>query len=192
MSYLSALWHHKLLKWAIRGRGEARFGYLPAPWRFKYFELPKMKGCLFCRGIAAEHELDRSNLVLVRGERAIIMLNRFPYSMGALMIAPVAHLGDYREIEDETHSEMNQMVKRGMTILDIAMHPDGFNVGINQGEAAGAGVKDHLHIHLVPRWMGDTNFMATIGDTRVHSEDVEHMYDRLCKIIDNLSTGSNE
>lgn len=191
MEYLFVPWRYKLFERVIGRMSQARLGYLLAPWRYKYFELPKVGGCLFCRGIAAGRD-DHGNLVLVRGERALIMLNRYPYSTGALMIAPIVHEGEFRKIEDETLLEMNRMLKYGMNILDAAIHPAGFNVGINQGEAAGAGVKDHLHIHLVPRWTGDTNFMTTTGNTRVLSEDIERMYDRLRRVIDTKLAGGDE
>lgn len=152
-----------------------------APWRHKYFDLPKDDSCFFCRAIAASPRHDAKNLLLVRGERAVIMLNRFPYTVGALMVAPRAHVGDYRELDDETLAEMNRLVKQSMNILDAALHPKAYNIGINQGADAGAGVQDHLHIHVVPRWGADTNFMTTIGGARVLAEDAAGMYKRLRK-----------
>lgn len=163
-----------------RGKG---FTIIDAPWRHKYFDLPKDEQCFICRAIYAAPRHDAKNLLLVRGERAIIILNRYPYTMGALMVAPVAHVGDFREIDDETLSEMNQLVKRAMNILDAAVHPKAYNIGINQGVDAGAGLKDHLHIHVVPRWAADTNFMTTIGDARVLAQDVDGMYKRLKKAM---------
>ena len=152
---------------------------IDAPWRHKYFELPKDDGCFMCRAIHAAPRHDAKNLLLVRGERALVMLNRFPYTMGALMVAPFAHVADFREIDDATLLEMNQLVKRAMNILDAAIHPKAYNIGINQGVDAGAGLKDHLHIHVVPRWGADTNFMTTISGARVLAEDVDGMYKRL-------------
>lgn len=152
---------------------------IDAPWRHKYFELPKDEGCFICRAVAANPRHDAKNLLLVRGARALVMLNRFPYTMGALMVAPFAHVGDYRALDDETLLEMNQLVKRAMNILDAAIHPKAYNIGINQGQAAGAGLQDHLHIHVVPRWDADTNFMTTIGGARVIAQDVDGMYKRL-------------
>ena len=154
---------------------------IDAPWRHKYFELSKDDGCFICRAIAANPRRDAQNLLLVRGEHSILMLNRFPYTMGALMIAPAAHVADYRAIDDETLAEMNRLTKFGMDVLDAAIHPKAFNVGINQGVDAGAGLKDHLHVHLVPRWSADTNFMTTIGEARVLAEDVDGMYKRLSR-----------
>lgn len=154
---------------------------IDAPWRHKYFDLPKDDGCFICRAIYAAPRQDAKNLLLVRGERAVVMLNRYPYTMGALMIAPIAHVGDYREIDAAALAEMDALVKQGMDILDAALHPKGFNIGINQGVDAGAGLKDHLHVHLVPRWGADTNFMTVTANARVLAEDVDSMYKRLRK-----------
>lgn len=115
------------------------------------------------------------------------MLNRFPYTMGALMVAPLAHLGDFREIDDETLLEMNHLVKKSMNLLEAALQPKAFNIGINQGADAGAGLKDHLHIHVVPRWGADTNFMTVTAGTRVLAEDVDSMYRRLRKALRRVS-----
>ncbi len=158
---------------------------IDAPWRHKYFDLPKDERCFICHAIHAAPRHDAKNLLLARGERAIIILNRYPYTMGALMVAPFAHVGDYREIDDQAHSEMNRLVKRAMNILDAALQPKAYNIGVNQGVAAGAGLKDHLHIHVVPRWAADTNFMTTIGKTRILAQDVDGMYKRLKKTLKN-------
>lgn len=163
-----------------QGKG---FTIIDAPWRHEYFDAPKVDGCFICRAVAASPRQDAKNLLLVRGERAILMLNRYPYTMGALMVAPMAHGGDFREIDDETLIEMNRLVKQGMNILDAALHPKAFNIGINQGEAAGAGLRDHIHMHVVPRWVADSNFMTTIGGARVLAEDVDGMFRRLRKAM---------
>ena len=156
---------------------------IDAPWRHKYFEMPKDDECFICRAVHAGARADTKNLLLVRGQRALVMLNRFPYTMGALMVAPHAHVADYRAIDDETLAEMNALIKQSMNILDAAIHPKGFNVGINQGVDAGAGLKDHLHIHVVPRWGADTNFMTVTAGARVLAEDVDGMYKRLRKAM---------
>ncbi len=152
---------------------------IDAPWRHEYFDLPKEPGCFICRAVADSPRNDARNLLLVRGEKAVIVLNRYPYTMGALMIAPVAHIAEFRDVPDETLVEMNHLVKEGMAILDRAIYPKAYNIGINQGEDAGAGLKEHLHMHLVPRWGADTNFMTVIGNSRVLAEDVDSMYKRL-------------
>lgn len=161
------------------------FTLIDAPWRHKYFDAPRDPDCFICHAIDADRRSDRKNLLLVRGERAILMLNRYPYTMGALMVAPNAHLGDYRALDDATLLEMNGLVKRAMNILDAAIDPKAYNIGINQGVDAGAGLKDHIHIHVVPRWAADTNFMTTIGKARVLAEDVRGMYNRLHAAIKN-------
>jgi ATP adenylyltransferase len=161
---------------------------IAAPWRHKYFEQPPDPECFICRALAAEPSEDAKNLLLVRGQRAVIILNRYPYTMGALIIAPVAHVADLRLVDDESALEMTQLVKYGMNILEAAIHPPSFNVGINQGEHSGAGLKDHLHMHLVPRWGGDTNFMTAIAEARVLAEDTDSMYERLYKTIETLES----
>ncbi len=159
---------------------------IDAPWRHEYFDAPKDEVCFICRAFQDSPRHDAKNLLLVRGARAVILLNRYPYTMGALMIAPVAHIGELQKIDDETLLEMMQLIQRGMAILDEAIHPKGYNVGINQGEAAGAGLKEHLHVHLVPRWVADTNFMTTTGGARVLAEDVDSMYKRLRRALRKL------
>ncbi len=152
---------------------------LDAPWRHKLFERTPVPGCFVCQAVKANPRSDARNLLLVRGERAVILLNRFPYTMGALMISPIEHAGRLQDIPDQTLLEMMKLVDRGMDLLDRTVHPKGYNIGINQGEEAGAGLKDHLHIHVVPRWGADTNFMTTIGGARVLADDVDSMYRRL-------------
>ncbi len=163
---------------------------IDAPWRHAYFDLPKDPTCFICRAIAANPRQDARNLLLVRGERAVTMLNRFPYTMGALMVAPIAHVGDLREIDEATLLEMNRLVKQGMNTLDAALQPKAYNVGINQGSEAGAGLDDHLHVHLVPRWGADTNFMTVTAGARVLAEDVDSMYRRLRRALKALHNGA--
>lgn len=152
---------------------------IEAPWRHEYFDLPKDPGCFICRAIEAKPREDAKNLLLVRGERAVIMLNRYPYTMGALMIAPIEHRGEFQSLNDATLLEMTRLIKRGIAILDEALTPKAYNIGINQGVDAGAGLHEHLHAHLVPRWRADTNFMTTAAGARVLAEDVDGMFKRL-------------
>ncbi len=152
---------------------------IDAPWRHEYFDKPKDKDCFICRAIRDKRGNDQKNLLLWRGTRAVTLLNRYPYTMGALMIAPVQHVAAFRDIDDETMLEMMHLVTRGMEILDAALKPKGYNIGINEGKEAGAGLEDHLHIHLVPRWGADTNFMTTTAGARVLAEDVHSMFKRL-------------
>jgi ATP adenylyltransferase len=159
---------------------------IDAPWRHAYFDKPKEEGCFICRAFRESPRNDAKNLLLVRGARAVIVLNRYPYTMGALMIAPVAHVARLQDLDDDTLLEMMHLVKQGMAILDKAVQPKGYNIGINLGADAGAGLEEHLHIHLVPRWRADTNFMTTTADTRVLAEDVDSMYKRLRRAMREL------
>ncbi len=151
--------------------------HLWSPWRLEYLTAPKADGCIFCR--AAESDDDRQNLVLLRGERAFLILNRFPYNNGHFMVVPFAHVPSLEALDAATLTEMMLLLNRGLAALRTAMRPDGFNVGANLGRVAGAGVEDHVHIHAVPRWAGDTNFMPIVGDTRVVPETWTQTYDNL-------------
>jgi ATP adenylyltransferase len=164
-------------------RGVAGLALIEAPWRHEYFDKPKEKNCFLCRAIKDKPTNDRRNLLLFRGNRAVIVLNRYPYTVGAMMIAPAEHLARLREIGDETMLEMMHLITRGMEILDSALGPKGYNIGINQGKEAGAGLDDHLHIHLVPRWSADTNFMTTIAGARVLAESLDSMFGRLSRAM---------
>jgi ATP adenylyltransferase len=136
-----------------------------APWRLEYIRGPKDDECIFCRALEAGD--DERQYVVFRGERCFIMLNAYPYNSGHLMIAPVAHVPTIEPLDTETTAEMMDLAKRSARALRDVYHPEGFNYGINQGNIAGAGIEDHVHMHVVPRWGGDTNFMPVIGDTRV-------------------------
>lgn len=152
---------------------------IDAPWRHEYFDSPKARGCFICRAIADKPSNDRKNLLLVRGENAVIVLNRYPYTMGALMVAPGQHLAGFRDLDEETLIEMMRLIRRGMDILDCALDPKGYNIGVNQGKEAGAGLDAHVHIHVVPRWGADTNFMTTVAGARVIAESPDSMFKRL-------------
>jgi ATP adenylyltransferase len=156
---------------------------ISAPWRHAYFDEPKQRGCFICRAIADKPSSDRKNLLLKRGDRAVLVLNRYPYTAGALMVAPKAHLAKFGAIDDETLLEMMHLIQHGMEILDTALKPKGYNIGINQGREAGAGLHDHLHVHLVPRWGADTNFMTTVAGARVLAEGLDSMYGRLSRAM---------
>jgi ATP adenylyltransferase len=135
------------------------------------------EGCLFCR--VHEATDDAGNLILLRGELAYLMLNAFPYTSGHLMAAPVRHTADFTSLSPAESAALMELARRGMRALDAVYHPQGYNVGINLGVAAGAGIADHLHVHVVPRWVGDTNFMAAVGDTRVLPETLDATYQKL-------------
>jgi len=134
--------------------------------------------CVFCR-IAANPNQDATNFVLHRGAHAFVVLNLYPYITGHLMIVPYLHTSEFDAVAKEITDEMMDLAKRGQTALREAYSPSGFNLGMNLGLAAGAGIADHLHIHLLPRWAGDTNFMTTVGEARVLPEALEITYKKL-------------
>ena len=137
--------------------------------------------CVFCSALAAGD--DRRSLILHRGKLSFLILNAFPYASGHLMAVITRHVGSIETATAEELAEALGLIQRGTRALDTAYHPDGFNVGLNQGRVAGAGVLGHLHIHLVPRWSGDTNFMPIIGETRVLPESLDTTYDRLAAAL---------
>ncbi len=135
--------------------------------------------CFLCAKIADDPSRDRENLVLFRGERCFALLNLYPYNTGHLMVAPCEHTGDYATLDPRTATELTELSQRSVSAIQRAYAPDAFNIGMNLGRPAGAGVPDHLHVHVVPRWSGDTNFMPIIADTKVMPESLEQTYDRL-------------
>ncbi len=139
-----------------------------APWRLEYIQqADEQEGCIFCRAAAAD---DEEGLVVGRGARTFAMLNKFPYSSGHLMVAPYRHVSDFAELSDEEALEAHRLVGQGMAALAEAFAPQGYNVGWNLGRIAGAGIVDHVHVHVVPRWAGDTNFMPVLADVKVLPE----------------------
>lgn len=145
-----------------------------APWRMDYIKKGNGKGCVFCRKLKMKDNLE--NLVLYRGKTCFIMLNLYPYNNGHLMIVPYKHVKNWEKIAEDTLSEMMHLSQKMVVILKKLMNPVGFNLGINIGKAAGAGVAGHVHLHLVPRWNGDSNFMSVIGRTRVIPQSLEQTY----------------
>ena len=151
-----------------------------APWRMAYIGGPKPPGCFLCSGRDTQDR--RANLVLAQSP-AVVMLNRFPYTNGHLLVAPRSHTAQLGGLSTaELHAVM-EVVQRAATVLLDHFHAEGLNVGLNLGAAAGAGVEDHLHWHLVPRWVGDTNFMTVLADVRVVPEHLEVVYDRLLPLF---------
>jgi ATP adenylyltransferase len=151
-----------------------------APWRLAYVKDASKddeQECIFCA--KPEEGDDEANLIVHRGERCFVILNLFPYTNGHLMVAPYEHVGAIQEIEPETTAEMVALAQRAITVLEGAYAPHGFNVGFNQGRVAGAGVEHHIHMHVVPRWGGDTNFMPVLADTRVMPQTLEQSYEAL-------------
>jgi len=152
-----------------------------APWRQAYITAtktaPETDPCFICGGLAAQD--DRANLIVQRTQLSVVLLNRYPYNNGHLLIAPRAHKGHLSEFTPEELLETMETLRRMIRVLDPLMHPDGYNIGLNLSRVAGAGLPGHLHWHLVPRWSGDTNFMPVLSDTRVISQSLEALYDLL-------------
>jgi ATP adenylyltransferase len=145
-----------------------------APWRLEYIKGEKTGECIFCSKPALGD--DAQALIPHRGERCFVILNAFPYNNGHLMVAPYDHGGALEQIDDETALELVQLTQRSMRALAGAYGAEGYNVGLNQGTIAGAGVADHVHFHVVPRWGGDTNFMPVLGNTRVLPQSLQDSY----------------
>lgn len=155
--------------------------HLWAPWRLSYVSAPKPPDgsdpCFICRGLAADD--DRQNLILRRDQPCAVVLNRFPYNNGHLLVAPLRHRAALAELTDDELLGLQQTLRTCVRWLDRLMKPDGYNVGLNLGAAAGAGLPGHLHWHIVPRWAGDTNFMPVVADTKVIVQSLNTLYDRL-------------
>lgn len=151
-----------------------------APWRMEYIGAEKPAGCIFCL-LPAEpgDQADRRNLIVHRSARAFTILNRYPYNSGHLMVVPRPHHSSLDALSAEDYQDLHQELRRALSALRLAYRPEGVNLGMNLGRAAGAGIEDHLHWHLVPRWVGDTNFMPVVGDLRVVPEALERSFERL-------------
>ena len=148
-----------------------------APWRLEYIQsADDQPGCLFC---LAQDGDDDEKLVVRRGERAFVLLNRFPYASGHLMVAPYRHVGEYGELTDDEALEIHRCAAQGITALGEVYRPEGHNLGWNLGSVAGAGIVDHVHLHVVPRWEGDTNFMPVLADVKVMPEHLAESRRRL-------------
>jgi ATP adenylyltransferase len=151
-----------------------------APWRLAYVKdasKDSAEECIFCAKPAEDD--DEANLIVHRGDRCFVILNLYPYTNGHLMIAPYEHLATLPALGAETVAEMMALSQRAMTILEESYQPHGYNVGFNQGRVAGAGVEHHIHMHVVPRWGGDTNFMPVLADTRVMPQTLQQSYEAL-------------
>jgi len=156
--------------------------YLWTPWRYRYIaEAKNAVGCVFCA--AAEANRDEEMLIVHRGVKNYVILNRYPYTSGHVMIVPYLHTADFAGLEKDTAAEMMLLTQRVQAAIDDVYHPDGFNMGMNLGRSAGAGIENHLHMHLLPRWAGDTNFMTTVGETRLEPEELSTTYTRLRKAL---------
>ena len=154
--------------------------HLWSPWRKNYIENHERKpGCALC--MEAQNQDGPDNLVVFRGQRAFVILNRYPYTNGHLMVVSNEHMASLDVLDAATRAEMMELVNTSTLVIGAVYQPEGYNIGINLGSAAGAGIVDHIHIHVVPRWMGDTNFMSTLGETRVLPEELGETQARLKK-----------
>ena len=150
-----------------------------APWRLEYIEGEKPGGCFLCAAAAGGD--DEGALVVYRGRRTFVLLNRFPYNAGHIMVAPRAHQARLADLDDTDALEILRLVDRSIEVMDDVFHAQGYNVGLNLGRAAGAGVEDHVHVHVVPRWAGDTNFMPVLSDVKVMPEHLQATRRRLAE-----------
>ena len=148
-----------------------------APWRIEYIQMEKPKGCILCD--KPKQKDDTANYILYREEKNFVILNSYPYNPGHLMIAPYRHVANLDELTDEEQHEHFEMVNQSVKLLREVFNPAGFNIGMNLGKIAGAGIDDHIHTHIVPRWQGDTNFMPVIADLRVMPEALAETYKKL-------------
>jgi len=148
-----------------------------APWRIEYILKFQDEGCIFCTKPAENH--DTKNLILHRGEFCFVIMNYYPYNNGHLMVVPYRHISELTNLSEMENKEIMELLTRCTEVLKQKMSPHGFNIGMNLGAVAGAGVKDHLHLHIVPRWNGDTNFMPIAGHTKVISEALEQTWKKL-------------
>jgi len=148
-----------------------------APWRMAYIGGPRSEGCLLCE--LPRDNRDRESLILHRGPRTYVVMNRYPYNNGHLMIVPYRHCADLGEISSEDSLELMHESQRATRLLHRLFGAEGFNVGMNLGKAAGAGIAEHVHVHVVPRWVGDTNFMPVLADTKVMPDYLEATYEKL-------------
>jgi len=156
--------------------------YIWSPWRYRYVaEASKDDGCVFCRSLEAND--DRQTLIVHRAEKNFIILNRYPYTSGHVMIVPYAHSAELTAAPLDVLAEMMLLAQRVQKAQEQLYHPEGYNIGMNLGRAAGAGITGHLHLHVLPRWSGDSSFMTVIGETRTEPEELSTTYERLRKVL---------
>lgn len=157
-----------------------------SPWRSKYVKLTKIKGCIFCQAYKCSQ--DKKNYVIYKNKSAFVIMNIFPYNNGHLMVAPKNHTGNLMKLKDDEMLEIIRLIKESCRTLKKVLKPRAFNIGLNFGREAGAGIEDHLHFHIVPRWRGDTNFMPVIADTKVIPQSLNELYQILKKEFDEKKT----
>lgn len=152
--------------------------YIWTPWRMKYIqENKKVPDCIFCKALTQPDGFD--NLVLFRSDNVFVILNRYPYTSGHIMVVPILHKPALDELNALIRAEVMELTSKCVTVLRTVYHPEGFNIGMNIGAIAGAGIADHIHMHIVPRWVGDTSFISTLGQTRVLPESLEDTYQKM-------------
>ncbi len=156
-----------------------------APWRIGYVLSEKSEDCIFCDKPSAGD--DAAELILNRGELSYVLMNAYPYNNGHLLVVPYEHVPDVLSVSEEQLVDMMRLTRRAIEATQRAMRPDGFNVGFNVGRVAGAGIEEHVHLHIVPRWAGDTNFMPVLGDTRVVPQSLRECYELLASHFQQLS-----
>ncbi len=158
--------------------------YLWTPWRYQYMAQAaagQQPECIFCGALAEKNDV--KTLIVHRGAKAFVILNRFPYTSGHVMIVPYAHVAELHLCDAQSLAEMMQLAQRVEAVYQVDYKPDGMNLGMNLGRAAGAGVAGHLHLHMLPRWIGDSSFITVTGETRVHPEDLKTTYERLSRAL---------
>jgi diadenosine tetraphosphate (Ap4A) HIT family hydrolase len=155
---------------------------LYAPWRTDYIAGKKIEGCVFCH-ISSHKEDDKSLHVLYRDEYCFVVMNRYPYTPGHFMIIPHLHTDKLEELESQTWLHMSDLAQRSVRLLKEGFNAHGVNIGMNLGDAGGAGIAEHIHLHIVPRWKSDTNFITSIAQTRVYSTDFEKIYEKILSLI---------
>jgi ATP adenylyltransferase len=159
--------------------------HLWAPWRMAYINASEEPGCIFCTKPVLLR--DEEDLIVHRGERCFVILNRYPYNNGHLMIAPYQHVASIEQLDTATLTDMMQTAQLCLRAFHRAMNPQGFNMGINEGKVAGAGIAEHVHFHIVPRWNGDTNFMPVLADVKVMADYLQNTYRQLRQAIEDVS-----
>ncbi len=159
-----------------------------APWRIEYVRISKPNGCIFC--MLPKEGDDERNLILHRGKYAFIIMNNYPYNPGHVMVAPYRHVGEIEELTPEEWMEIHTLISLAIKAIKRAMEPHGFNLGVNIGRVAGAGIEGHIHFHIVPRWNGDTNFMPVLADTKVIVQGIRENYQELREAISYILSSS--
>ncbi len=154
-----------------------------APWRMSYILSDKDQGCIFCEYPKQDSKKDRENLILFRSSYSFVIMNRYPYNNGHLMIAPYLHTSSLDGLSDDVILDFMKVTQRAINVLKKVMMPEGFNIGINIGRIAGAGMESHVHLHMVPRWAGDTSFMTVLDEVRVIPEHIMDTYDKLFAVF---------